>query len=59
MSHKLLPKYTFNIQGFVSVYGEYDEMDAREIAEAYLDRLEDADIVVGAVADMELGDENA
>lgn len=59
MNTELLPKYTFNIQGFVSVYGEYDEMDAREIAEAYLDRLEDADIVVGAVADMELGDENA
>lgn len=55
MNPELLPKYTFNIQGFVSVYGEYDEMDAREIAEAYLD-LEDADIIVGTVADMELGD---
>jgi hypothetical protein len=58
MNPELLPKYTFNIQGFVSVYGEYDEMDAREIAEAYLD-LEDADIIVGTVADMELGDEHA
>ena len=59
MNPEQLPKYTFNIEGFVSVYGEYDEMDAREIAEAYVDTLDDADIVVGTIADMELGDENA
>ena len=59
MNPEILPKYTFNIEGFVSVYGEYDEMDAREIAEAYVDTLDDADIVVGTIADMELGDENA
>ena len=59
MNPEILPKYTFNIEGIVSVYGEYDEMDAREIAEAYVDTLDDADIVVGTIADMELGDENA
>lgn len=52
------PKYTFNVSGVVDVYGEYDEMDAREVAESYFDRL-DMDLVVGDVVDMDLGDEHA
>lgn len=46
-----MPVYVFKVAGEVTVVGEYDENDAREVGQAYLDNLGDLDAVLGDVVD--------
>jgi len=46
-----VPIYVFAVSGVVTVVGEYDEQDAREVGEAYLDNLGDLDARLGEVVD--------